>query len=93
MTRSRGLLLLQAHVKTEWQAIWERVTVSNLRIAEQLIYQVGGEETDDVMTTKQGRKMLTGLDPYWSKGKNGLPGGWVTKGRLRKVIFNILGVY
>ena len=85
--------LLQAHVKTDLQAIWERVTVGNLRIAKQLIYQVGGEETDDFMATKQGRKMLTGLDPYWSKGKDGLPGGWVTKGRLRKGIFNILGVY
>ena len=45
------------------------------------------------MMTKQGRKLLIGLDPYWIKGKADFPGGWVTRGRLRKGIYNILGVH
>ena len=65
--------------------------VKTLRLAGLLIFQIGAEETDRYMRTN--KEKLAGLAPSWSKGVFGSPGGWVTRGRLWKGIFSILGVH
>ena len=82
---------LQAQICSDREAILEPATVQTLRLAELLIFQVGAEETDQLMRTN--KEKLAGLAPCWSKGVFGSPGGWVTRGRLRKGIFSILGVH
>ena len=82
---------LQAQIRSDRGAILDPTTVETLRLVGLLVFQVGAEETDQFMRTN--KENLTGLAPSWSKGVFGSPGGWVTRGRLRKGIFSILGVH
>ena len=82
---------LQAQICSDRESILEPATVQTLRLAELLVFQVGAEETDQILRTN--KEKLSGLAPSWSKGVFGSPGGWVTRGRLRKGIFSILGVH
>ena len=82
---------LQAQICSNREAILEPTTVQTLRLAGLLIFQVGAEKTDQYMKTN--KEKPTGLAPRWSKGVFGSLGGWVTRGRLGKGIFSILGVH
>ena len=64
---------LQAQISSDREAILEPATVQTRRLAELLIFQVGAEETDQLMRTN--KEKLAGLAPCWSNGVFGSPGG------------------
>ena len=70
---------LRAQICIDRRAIAEPVLDSLLRLAELLIFQVGAEETDQLLKTNKAK--LSGLTPSWSNGVFGRPGGLVTKER------------
>ena len=84
-------LQAQIRIRRDRGTILEPPAVETLRFAGLLIFQVGAEETDRFIRTN--KEKLNDLTPSWSKGVFGSPGGWVTRGRLQKGIFSILGVH
>ena len=75
---------LRAKVEGEREgSIRAGLTVKYLAMAEWLMHRCATIETDEEV--KQGKSKLTGLAPKWSRGL------WVTRGRLGKGMYKVLG--
>ena len=73
---------LRSSVKRRREEAREEPNTKYLELAEKLIFVVGSSATDAAV--KKG--LVDGLSPMWTKGR------WVTRGRLGKGVFKVLGV-
>ena len=75
---------LWASVKGERERCRDFPKVKFLALAEKLMFLIDSSNTGEEI--KKHNSRLTNLSPMWSKGR------WVTKGRLGKGMFKVLGV-